>query len=295
MDLIVSPGSGSHYSAAGSALRWHRWAVVAVRDGMRALRAATVNAVDRYWAAWLGCTPGSLRPAMTAVIEHGPGLADYDGTFVLLAGGAPVISLPRARLGALEARARHWCGEQVRAPGELARAHEPHVEVARVVGPAWVGYADAGTLIAPPAMPTPGSRSRLLTSADAPMLAELRRACDAEEWEHGGHALEDGTAAGAFVDERLVALAGYTRWGDRLAHLSVVTHPAWRGHGFGRAAVAHVAAHALDRGLVAQYRTLEANAASRGLGTALGFLPLLTTVAARYRSAPRGRLKDVAE
>ena len=262
---------------------------------MRTLRAATVNAVDRYWAAWLGCTPRSLRPARTAVIEHGPGLADYDGTFVLLAGGAPVVSLPRARLGTLGARARCWSVEQVRAPGELARAHEPHVEVERVVGPTWVGYADAGTLIAPPALPTPGSRSRLLTSVDAPVVAALRRACDAEEWEHGGHALEDGTAAGAFVDERLVALAGYTRWGDRLAHLSVVTHPAWRGHGFGRAAVAHVAAHALDRGLVAQYRTLEANAASRGLGTALGFLPLLTTVAARYRSAPRGRLKDVAE
>jgi GNAT superfamily N-acetyltransferase len=80
-------------------------------------------------------------------------------------------------------------------------------------------------------------------------MAELRGACDPEEWEHGGHALDDGPAAGVFVDGRLTALAGYTRWGGRLAHLSVVTHPAWRGHGFARAAVAHVATHGAAGGL----------------------------------------------
>jgi GNAT superfamily N-acetyltransferase len=245
---------------------------------------ASIELVDRYWAEWLGCTVPDLRPTSTRVHAHGPGLADYDGTFVLLAGGAPVISLPPALVPALEPVARRWSAEQVRDPVALAAAHLPVRDVARVVGPAWVGYADAGTLAAPA-----GVRARLLTGADASAVAALRAACAPEEWEHGGHALEEGTATGAFTRAAtgalLAALAGYTCWGNRLAHISVVTHPAHRGRGFGRAVVAGAASHALEAGLVPQYRTLEANAAARALAASVGFAAHLTTVAVPYRVA----------
>lgn len=253
---------------------------------MGALGAATARAVDRFWAGWLGCPADALRPPATLVFAHGPGLAGYDGTFVLLAGGAPVVSLPPALLaGPLGEAARGWSAEQVRAPTALALAHRPHADVGQVVGPAWVGYADAATLAAP--RTTRGraaeGHARPLTAADAPALAALRDACGPEAWEHGGHALADGPAAGAFADGRLAAVAGYARWGERLAHVSVVTHPDYRGRALGRAAVARVAALALARGLVPQYRTLESNAPARALAGALGFTAHLTTVAARHQ------------
>jgi GNAT superfamily N-acetyltransferase len=250
--------------------------------------------VDRYWAEWLGCTVPDLRPTSTRVHAHGPGLADYDGTFVLLAGGAPVISLPPALVPALEPVARRWSIAQVRDPAALAAAHRPVRGVARVVGPAWVGYADAGTLAAPADVP-----ARLLAAADASAVAALRAACAPEEWEHGGHTLEEGPATGAFTSAStgavLAALAGYTCWGNRLAHIGVVTHPAYRGRGFGRAVVAGVAAHALEAGLVPQYRTLEANAAARALATSVGFAAHLTTVAVRYRAARPRPARGVAK
>jgi GNAT superfamily N-acetyltransferase len=257
---------------------------------MSALRPATLEVVDRYWADWLGCEVGALRPAATLVCPHGPGLSDYDGTFVLLAGGAPVVSLPPALLAELAPAARRWSVELVRDPVGLVVAHHPVRLVARVVGPAWVGYADAGSLRSPA-----DGHAQLLTAADAPRVAALRRACTPEEWAHGGHTLEEGAAAGAFVDGHLAALAGYTRWGEHLAHISVVVHPAHRGLGFGRAVVARVAAEALAVGLVAQYRTLEVNAPARAVAASLGFVSHLASVAARYRPTPPGQSSNLAE
>ena len=64
-------------------------------------------------------------------------------------------------------------------------------------------------------------------------------------------------------------------------HTSVVTHPAFRGCGFGRSAVAHVAQRAIEAGLVAQYRTLQANTPSVRIAESLGFRQYAASVAVR--------------
>ena len=63
----------------------------------------------------------------------------------------------------------------------------------------------------------------------------------------------------------------------------MITHPERRGRGFGREAVAHMAAHAVSRRLLPQYRTLAANHAALGLAAALGFQPYAETVAVRFQ------------
>ena len=91
----------------------------------------------------------------------------------------------------------------------------------------------------------------------------------------------DAPVAGTFAAGVLAAIAGYEVWGDAIAHISVVTHPAHRGRGLGAAAVSRIAAEALERGLLAQYRTLEANASSLAIADRLGFQPYARSLAVR--------------
>ena len=73
-----------------------------------------------------------------------------------------------------------------------------------------------------------------------------------------------------------------------IAHIGVITHPAHRGHSYGRAVVTQITQHALAQQLVPQYRTLEANIASVAVGTAVGFERYAITVALRFASSDGG-------
>jgi RimJ/RimL family protein N-acetyltransferase len=103
------------------------------------------------------------------------------------------------------------------------------------------------------------------------------------EWEHGGSDVLHDVTAGAWVGGELAALAGFEVWSGVLAHVSVVAHPAFRGRGLAAAAVSRVTALALERGLLAQYRTLESNTPSVALAQRLGFHPCARSVAVRVR------------
>ena len=146
-----------------------------------------------------------------------------------------------------------------------------------MIGPAYIGYADAAH---PPAHEVHSLRER-----DAPAAAALQRACTETEWEHGGSLVGEHPSSGIFIGNELVALAGYEIWGGTIAHISVVTHPAFRGRGFGRSAVAHIASDALAAGFVPQYRTLESNRPSIRIAESLGFSLYATSVAVRFNRA----------
>jgi predicted GNAT family acetyltransferase len=98
----------------------------------------------------------------------------------------------------------------------------------------------------------------------------LQKSCAPTEWEHGGSTSEN-PCSGVFIDGLLATVASYEIWGGVIAHISVITHPDYRGRGFARSAVAHIAARALASGLLPQYRTLESNRPSLRVGESLGF------------------------
>jgi RimJ/RimL family protein N-acetyltransferase len=141
-----------------------------------------------------------------------------------------------------------------------------------------LGYADAATFraLAP-------NVARLLGAGDAEHVAELRAACDAVEWGHGGSEIGQNPAAGVYISERLVALAGYEVWGGGIAHVSVITHPRHQGQGYACAVVSKLTETALAQGLVPQYRTLERNAPSVRVAHRLGFVRYGVSMAVRLR------------
>ena len=183
-------------------------------------------------------------------------------------GKAAIISLPPERQDELRELLTDMPGGCT--PEDLINALRP--VTSHVVGPAFIGYAQ--TVL----MPEEGPAVRKVTAKDKTAAAELRRACGALQWEHGGSDIRS-PCSGVFLEGRLVALAGYEVWGGTIAHISIVTDPKFRGAGFGTTAVAHVANRAEAAGLISQYRTLEANTPSIRLAQSLGFECYATSLA----------------
>ena len=242
------------------------------------LAPATLETAGGYWADFLGVARAELRPAAPRAVPHGPGLADYRGMYAQSFGGSPpLVSLPAKLL-------ERFGAEAVRAAADGLVDDDRWRAVfggrmSAIIGPAAILYADAGTLRAP----SSGVDPRPLTDADRPAIDGLRRSVTETEWAHGGGDHGDSPVFGAFADGTLGAHAGYAAWGGRIAHLSIVTHPAYRGRGLGAAAVALAARAALDAGLVAQYRTLESNTHSLKIARRLGFVPYAASLAVRLK------------
>lgn len=230
----------------------------------------TVTIADAYWASHFGCPPHTLFAAPLSIQVHGGELADYWGAFALFRHGAAIASVPLAcvdKLKELLSPVLSSCS-----PVGFATSLAPVASV--VIGPASIGYATA--------VHRPEHPARSLTPGDVLALRAMQQACDPTEWEHGGCAA-DSPASGVFAKDQLVAVASYEVWGGTIAHISVITHPDFRGQGLGRSAVAHLAQRAILSGLLPQYRTLESNVGSIRLAEALGFQHYATSMAVRLK------------
>jgi GNAT superfamily N-acetyltransferase len=152
--------------------------------------------------------------------------------------------------------------------------------VGKVIGPAFIGYGSPATLRLDDAARAVG------IARDEASIAALRDACGAA-WDHGGSKINDEVPLFGIFDgaRQLAALASYEVWNQRIAHISIITHPLHRGRGLGRAAVALAAQHALAAGLIPQYRTLQANMPSIGVAKRLGFVEYGFSVYVRMQSA----------
>ncbi|HEX6288309.1 MAG TPA: GNAT family N-acetyltransferase [Herpetosiphonaceae bacterium] len=240
---------------------------------MPELADATIAAVDDYWASFFGCAPTIFATSATTVVPH-VGLGDYRGLWLFRRRATLIVSVPPGRLEhdrALFGTAPTTLFDDL--PAIRACIEAP---IERVLGPAFVGYADAMTF-----RPVSRPEARLLTTSDWAAFEFLRQSCPALDWEHGGTKLGAQPVAGCFAGALLASVAGYERWGERIAHIAVVTHPGYRGHGYGRAVVSALSRVALEQGLIPQYRTLMSNSPSLAVGAALGFLPYAESIAVR--------------
>jgi predicted GNAT family acetyltransferase len=187
-----------------------------------------------------------------------------------------LVSVPQNLLDSFRIQAEGWSRADALEESWL-RSHI-RLPIELVIGPAFVGYTDEEAF-----RPAKDEDTRLLTAQDMTALADLREACSALEWRDGGSQLGEQPVVGAFDRQCLVAAAGYKVSANVIAHTSVITHPQYRGQGYGKAVVSKLTAEALSRGLVPQYQTLEANIPSVVIAQALGFERYATTVAVRLK------------
>jgi GNAT superfamily N-acetyltransferase len=237
--------------------------------------------IDAAWAAFFGLSaPAFLQPGIQVVAHHE--LADYHGVWLFRHHASLCISVPLDLLEELRAAVRVYTIESLFNQAGIRAVLGPRIE--QTIGPAYQGYVER-----PQFRPVTHPAVRALSRRDQTALQRLADASGAEAWEHGGIAFDEPHVVGCFVDDRLVAVARFRRaWGDT-AHLGVVTHPAWQGHGYGRAVVSAATAGALDAGFIVLYQTLLANAPSVALATRLGYQPYATHLAVRLTAPPGTR------
>jgi GNAT superfamily N-acetyltransferase len=247
---------------------------VSVRRGHGVTTTVSLQAVVAFWAAHLGCSEAQLAQPTTVVVRNGPDLASYRGATVVFRPPACVLAVPADWYEPVVSRIGHRPPAEVFDVTLLRQVFGAAVD--QVIGPAWVGYADASDV-----RPAPMRGTRLLTDQDLPELQRLAAACGPVAWEHSGIDSARPPVFGCFAGDRLVAAGMLERWGDRLLHVGIVTHPGYRGRGYGKAVVSAMSAHGLATGGVMQYRTLQANLPSVGIAHALGFQRFAQTLAVR--------------
>ena len=237
------------------------------------ISAPNVAAVARYWASFFGCPVAALGQPGVRVLPHAE-LEEYRGIFVFQREAATLVSVPPDQVARWEPALAGLTPGDLLDPAPMAAVAA--VSPAQVIGPAVVAYADTSSL-----RPLPTAGTRLLTALDEEAHAALAAACDPTAWAHGGSEFALLPLAGRYVRGQLVALAGYEPWGEQIAHIAVITHPAHRGQGYGGEVVSLLAETVIARGMLAQYRTLRSNTPSLRLGASLGFVPFAETLAVR--------------
>jgi GNAT superfamily N-acetyltransferase len=227
----------------------------------------TLSVVTSYWTSHLGLPAASLFAEPRQVITHGGERLRYQGIFALFRENSAIISFPPQYPKSIDL----LLPMQFLTPNTLANSFAS--ANFKVIGPAYIGYAEA--------VHSATHSPRSLTATDRDAVRTLQAACGKEEWSHGGSNISKQPASGLFIGSDLVSLAGYEVWGGFIAHIYAITHPAFRGRGFGRDVVAHLSNEALKTGLIPQYRTLESNEPAIRLAKSLGFVHFATSVAVR--------------
>jgi RimJ/RimL family protein N-acetyltransferase len=145
------------------------------------------------------------------------------------------------------------------------------------VGPAYQGYAEKEDFL-----PQISKLVRKLHGEEQEVLQALKGACEAIAWEHSGIDETDSALFGYFAGEELAAVAHYSMWADDAASIGVLTHPAYRGRGYGKAVVSAAMADAFEHGHLVIYQTLSANHPSVRLATVLGCRDYARTMAVHF-------------
>jgi hypothetical protein len=129
------------------------------------------------------------------------------------------------------------------------------------LGPAVLYYPPSGF----------AASSRKLDEGSSAELAVLPAAASADDLDESGIAhVESPIFVSRVSDGRVAAASGYRRWPNAVAHLSVLTHPAHRRQGHGRRASSMAVRHAIDAGLLPQWRARPI--ASQELARTLGLV-----------------------
>jgi GNAT superfamily N-acetyltransferase len=183
------------------------------------------------------------------------GLLSLDGTVTAVVPNADQVPMARAALAGLTPA-------EVTTPAVAVPRFDG---VAELLGPAALFY---------PTAPLPGS-ARERQPVDRAELDELGDLLHDAGTEDANESSLANISAPAFVIRDgavIVAACGWRAWPGGIAHLSVLTRPAYRRQGLAQAVAAHAIERAASEGLLPQWRAKPA--ASQQLAKSLGLVRL---------------------
>ena len=231
--------------------------------------------VDTYWASVFQCSADDVWPPGIVVSPHGAHLADYRGVFLFNRHDACRVSAPSELVEPLKSLAHGQDVLDVFHGDTFVKLLGDQVD--RVIGPNWYGYVSRGEY-----RPASKRGCREITADDARQLDVLRNACGKSDW---AEASFDKVPAlfGYFEAHHLVAASNLTAWRVGDDRIGVVTHPEFRGRGYGAAVASAATGRALRTTPVAEWRASGTNTASIKTALKLGFTRYGENLAIRLR------------
>ncbi|MFJ7496797.1 GNAT family N-acetyltransferase [Streptomyces sp. NPDC097727] len=220
--------------------------------------------IARAHALWQDLADGPVefgRSAASVIVSPRSQLCPPAWCGVVVLGGAGIVTVPTAEVAVQLRKVVAEVPPAALVETDVLRARLP---VADVLGPAALAYLSGADF-------RPMSTDRTVTRVPAGhpgLLALLTKAGQEDAGESG----LDEISSPAFVvfdGVEVVAAAGYQAWPGRTAHLSVLTAPEHRIRGLARTVASAAVAHALDTGLMPQWRARPEP--SRRVTHALGF------------------------
>ncbi|MDE3231275.1 MAG: hypothetical protein KGO05_15455 [Chloroflexota bacterium] len=242
------------------------------------LTPAAWEAIHAWATARLGAPADTLRGVGVHAQAHGAAFADYHGVYVWAMGQAAIVSAPAAWLARVESAALRQAPAALTEPA-FWRAALGEASIERIVGPSYQGFVDADAF-----HPVDARDVHPLIPADEADLRAFIAACPPDDWDDSAIAPDHDTIFGLRRAGTLVALASAPRDALGMRSVGVVTLPAWRGQGCGRAVVSALTARWLANGSpVLHYQTLRANLGSVAVARALGYADAASALAIRLR------------
>ncbi|MFD6970530.1 GNAT family N-acetyltransferase [Streptomyces sp. NPDC059949] len=214
------------------------------------------------WQDLAGAPVEFGRSDVSVIVSPRSNLCPPSWCGVVVLGGAGIITVPTAEVAVQVRMVAAAVPPAALVQTDVLRARLPVVEV---LGPTTLAY-----LSGPDFRPVSADRTVTRVPAEHPGLAALLTRAGQED---AGESGLDEISSPAFVvldGVEVVAAAGYQDWPGRTAHLSVLTLPEHRSRGLAKAVASAAVAHALDAGLMPQWRARPE--ASRRVARALGFL-----------------------
>ncbi|MFC8825004.1 GNAT family N-acetyltransferase [Streptomyces sp. NPDC057137] len=244
------------------------------------------SAVTHARALWteLAGVPVEFTSPADVVVAPDSLLCPPGWAGIVRIGDAAVITAPDARSAeAMGEAARQLSYEELVDPVRLGVALSGTAPLLDVLGPAALSYLERGRDSFVPFVPakarpeeTGGTVER--AASDAGALNALLATVGKDDADEAGldeitspaFLLREGGGGGEGGD--VVAAAGYAAWPRSVAHLCVLVAPHHRGRGLATIVASAAVSHALDAGLLPQWRARPYP--SRRVAAALGFREL---------------------
>jgi len=100
---------------------------------------------------------------------------------------------------------------------------------------------------------------------------ELKTDCSKEDLDEAQVSLSDDYIVGCFYEKKLVALASYWFWGEKLADIGIITHPKYRNNHLAKATLSYLSLQGIKNDRINIYRHAADNEASKRLALAMNF------------------------
>jgi RimJ/RimL family protein N-acetyltransferase len=207
-----------------------------------------IETINSFWAyEYFGCSISDIKNSRDIVCPH-LYLKGYNGIFIMRINNKYIISTPEEKVFALSKITN--CGLDLFDICVLQKALND--EISRYIGPCWIGYFDDTSDFIT-------NSTQILTKSDIAwesVFEDLQKNCDKTEWSYSGIDKKLNCIAVQYNENKIVAAAPYVLWGNKVAHIGVITHPDFRNKGFGTNVITAITKAIKEKGLIPQYRTL---------------------------------------